>query len=81
MRCTRWLGNARLIYGPMAVLVRLLAIAACDDRASGATGPRVQAPRIARPSGGDAALAPAPLVSVALPSQTLHLWPFTGFAL
>jgi hypothetical protein len=63
----------------MAVLVVGLAIAACDDRASGSTGPRAQALRIARQSAGDAVPAPTPLVSVPLPSQTLDLWPFTGF--
>ncbi len=79
MRCTRWLSDARFTSRPMAVLVVLLAMAACEDHASSSTGPRVQAPRIARQNARDAAPAPTPLVSVPLPSQTLDLWPFTGF--
>ncbi|HEX9488287.1 MAG TPA: hypothetical protein VF976_14570 [Gemmatimonadales bacterium] len=79
MRCIRWLSDARFTSRPMVVLVVLLAIAACEDRASSATGPRVEALRLARQSARDAAPAPTPLVSVPLPSQTLDLWPFTGF--
>ncbi len=79
MRCTRWLGAAGFRFGPIVALMVLLAIPACDDRATSSTGPRVQAPRFAGRSARDAAPAPSPLVSVPLPSQALHLWPFTGF--
>src|SRR5260370_40006235 len=79
MRCTRWLSDARFTSRPMAVLVVLLAMAACEDHASSSTGPRVQPPRIARQNPRDAAPAPTPLVSVPLPSQTLDLSPFTSF--
>src|SRR5881296_1259763 len=53
----------------------LLFVAACDDRTT--------APIAAARSQPSAALvgapAPSPLVPVALPGQTLQLWPFSGF--
>ncbi len=53
----------------------LLFVAACDDRTT--------APITAARSQPSAALvgapAPSPLVPVALPGQTLQLWPFSGF--
>ena len=69
----------QLALRAVACLAVWLAIAACDDRASSSIAPRVAAPRMARQGAGAAAPAPSPLVSVSLPSQTLRLWPFTGF--
>ena len=74
MRDARCHPVARLEYGPVALLTTLLFAAACTEQASAprARGAQLRADQIAAP-------APTPLVPVALPTQTLGLWPFTGF--
>jgi len=59
----------------LAVAFILLWSGACDERpttAPAAASPKPSAVRVGAP-------APSPLVPVALPGQTLQLWPFSGF--
>jgi len=62
----------------LAVAFLLSLFGACDDRPGAPTAPAATSQP--KPSAARAgAPAPSPLVPVALPSQTLQLWPFSGF--
>ncbi|HYL21283.1 MAG TPA: hypothetical protein VEU74_05965 [Gemmatimonadales bacterium] len=52
-----------------------LALVGCDDRLNVPTGRRAETLRAAQVG----APVPSPLIALALPGQTLQLWPFTGF--
>ena len=59
-------------------IILLLLATACGERPKAPTAPSVEPSRSAL-GASVGAPAPAPLVTVQLPSQTLSLWPFTGF--
>ena len=59
----------------LAVAFILLWSGACDERPTTAPAAASPKPSVARVG----APAPSPLVPVALPGQTLQLWPFSGF--
>src|SRR5690349_3420478 len=67
----------QISHSSTRLVVMLLLIAACDDRRDVPAAPRVESSRVP-PAASAAARAPAPLVTVSLPGQTLTLWPFTG---
>ena len=61
-----------------ALVLLLMRATACAERPSAPTAPSMEPSRIAFDA-STGAPAPTPLVTVQLPTQTVSLWPFTGF--
>ena len=61
-----------------ALVLLLMRATACAERPSAPTAPSMEPSRIALDASAGAP-APTPLVTVQLPTQTVSLWPFTGF--
>src|SRR5256714_15021929 len=68
----------QVIHRSTALVLLLMLATACAERPSAPTAPSMEPSRIAFDASARAP-APTPLVTVQLPTQTVSLWPFTGF--